>query len=323
MKKLLALTFAFLMAASFQGYSIIEMGSVEKCLSFDPDKIYRIELYNGRVYQGKIVEDDGVKVKIDSESVGIIIIQKSEIKSIKEIKKEDSDYVMNEPLLQSKVPQMNLLSQSAFTPQKGNLSLYISLLHMNAEFSITNTTVVGFETAFFAAYGFNVKQSYDFTESFRAAIKLKFGGVLGMSLTDFNAGAGQAAFTFGHDANNFTISGGLLMYTDFDIYTQPFIGGAFQTEITPTASLLGEAMYMPNNSAFIGMFGFRKETEAGMGIFNSYYNSRNDIDRGSVAKVYWDFGGGLFGFDSNYQNGFQPDLEIYPGIMIRYSRGWN
>ncbi len=312
-----------LLLVSFGGYSINEVESLEIGNSFDPDKIYKIELYNGRVYQGKILEDDGIKVKIDSESVGIIIIQKSEIKSIKEIKKEDVDYVMEEPLIQNKVPQMNLLSQSAFTPQKGNLSLYISLLHMNAEFSITNTTVVGFETAFFAAYGFNVKQSYDFTESFRAAIKVKFGGVIGASLTDFNAGAGQATFTFGHDANNFTVSGGVLMYTDFDIYTQPFIGGAFQTEITSSASLLGEAMYMPNNSAFIGMFGFRKETDAGMGIFNSYYNSRNDIERDRTPKVYWDFGGGLFGFDSNFQNGYQPDLEIYPGIMIRYSRGWN
>lgn len=309
---------SFLLAFSPLGASCVNF-DLSETSAFDPDTRYRVELYNGRVYTGKILEDDGVKIKLESENVGLIIIQKSEIKQIKELTEEDSDYVASNPMVQSKLPQMNLLSQSAFTPDKGTLNLYISLIHLNAEFSVTNTTVIGFETGFFAAYGFNVKQSYQFSESFRGAVKMKFGGVLGRSLTELNAGIGQASFTFGHDANNFTVNGGLLYYTDYDIYTEPYLGIAFQTEVTASASLLGEAMYMPGNSAFIGMIGFRKETEPGFGLFTNYDNNRVQ----ERTKVFWDFGGGLLGFDGNFNNPYQPDFEIYPGIMIRYSRTWN
>lgn len=54
------------------------------------NKIVKVELYNGVIHVGELLEDDGREILIASDKVGKLYIKKSDIAELTEIKREDS-----------------------------------------------------------------------------------------------------------------------------------------------------------------------------------------------------------------------------------------
>lgn len=199
MKNTLILLFLFLLASQWNSLS----AQVEPA----DTNLYRVVKYNKQEYIGRILNDDGREVLLETSSLGKIYIPKSEIQSITIIHRE-IDFVNDEYRGIGVFTTRYQFSTNAFPLQKHENYALINLYGPEVHFSVSKNFSIGVMATWIAS---PIVLALKYTIPTRNE-KLNFGfGTLLGSVGYLNQGKGfgglhWAMATYGDRKNNVTLS---------------------------------------------------------------------------------------------------------------------
>ena len=123
-------------AQTHSGTNIVS-AQIQQSDSTKTKQLYLVTKLNNLEYVGEILSDDGHEIFLNTENVGKIYIQKSEIKSIE--KKEDVKPIINiQDVEDNSFSTMYIFSSNALPFKKGTNYGLLSLLGPEANFAITD-----------------------------------------------------------------------------------------------------------------------------------------------------------------------------------------
>lgn len=235
-------------------------------------------LENGVEKSGYLIYDNDEEIKIWSEKIGFIKIQKIQIAEIrftteeaKEIKGEsENDY-----------SGFNAITNNAFAPSKGDS--YIRTAYFSAgvfDYGLTDDLTLGFDAFFFTAMNVNLRYKFDFSESTRLSLSSGFyytylGGGFSSNSALFSA---RAVFTVGSTDKNFSIGGTFV--SNFNRIETGFLTFSSITPVSKRTSFITDFIIAPDlrpvdldlNYFGLGFLGMRIKTRKGnrldLGIAN-------------------------------------------------------
>lgn len=168
-----------------------------------------ITTFSGKEYIGKVLQDDGREILIETQTVGKVYLQKSDVKGIKILKSKE-EIINNEYGGEGPFTTRYVFTNNALPIRKGENYYMLNLFGPEFHFAVSNNMNVGIMTTWIGSpmvlalkYTFKNKES-----------KLNFsaGTLLGTSgyIRNFKGFGGLhwLSATYGNRNNNITFSGG-------------------------------------------------------------------------------------------------------------------
>jgi len=307
MKKLLSLLFFI--------FTLFQSSELVAQVTPADTNLYRVVKYNNQEYIGRVLNDDGREILLQTTSLGKIYILKSDIQSIMSVNRE-SDFVGDEYRGTGVFTTRYQFSTNAFPLQKHENYALVNLYGPEVHFSVSSNFSVGVIATWIAS---PIVLALKYTIPTRNE-KLNFGlGTLLGSAGYLNQGKGYgglhwAMATYGDRKNNITLSLGYsyLNMGDYSgnsiiqpgIYPAVFTNGYWQFEYptnmvqttkspTTKAPILGIAgiTSVGKKASFVMdmmfMFGEKMETDIYQSVAYNYdpLNNPSSIVVGPVVTV--------------------------------------
>jgi hypothetical protein len=307
MKKLLSLLFFI--------FTLFQSSELVAQVTPADTNLYRVVKYNNQEYIGRVLNDDGREILLQTTSLGKIYILKSDIQSIMSVNRE-SDFVGDEYRGTGVFTTRYQFSTNAFPLQKHENYALVNLYGPEVHFSVSSNFSVGVIATWIAS---PIVLALKYTIPTRNE-KLNFGlGTLLGSAGYLNQGKGYgglhwAMATYGDRKNNITLSLGYsyLNMGDYSgnsiiqpgIYPAVFTNGYWQFEYptnmvqttkspTTKAPILGIAgiASVGKKASFVMdmmfMFGEKMETDIYQSVDYNYdpFNNPSSIVVGPVVTV--------------------------------------
>lgn len=198
-------------------------------------QLVQIVMMNGDMRVGYIISDDGREILIETEAIGNIYIQKSDIKSISPIDEEETDIFMGDIRIAGPFTTRYQFTTNALPIKKGENYTMIHLYGPEVHAAITDRLSLGVLTSWGASpFVGAVKYTIPTTNE---KVNFGLGGLVGTSgyLNLFRGygGLGWGMVTFGDRLKNLTISAGFAyLQTGFWDYTSRVEPGTYYPDTT-------------------------------------------------------------------------------------------
>jgi hypothetical protein len=192
-------------AQTHSGTNIVS-AQIQQSDSTKTKQLYLVTKLNNLEYVGEILSDDGHEIFLNTENVGKIYIQKSEIKSIE--KKEDVKPIINiQDVEDNSFSTMYIFSSNALPFKKGTNYGLLSLLGPEAHFALTDNLSVGILSAWIASpFAATVRYSFKTNnENLHYSVSSLFGTSGYFDNFDIYLVCPNAAVTWGKEKKNLTI----------------------------------------------------------------------------------------------------------------------
>jgi hypothetical protein len=216
--------------------------------SKDSTKTVLIILNDGSQKSGKILSDDGREILLDSDKIGKIYIAKSNIKEIKDFKKEEIVILDGEIILESPFTTRYAFTSNAFPLKKNVNYAMINLYGPEVHFAVSNRFSLGIMSTWIGSpLALNAKYSFPTKDK---EINYSLGIIAGTSGYIFKGQGygtlGWGTVTIGNRMQNISLSAGYGSIGNLQDATK-FRGGALFslagiTKIGKKASLIFDSM---------------------------------------------------------------------------------
>lgn len=222
----------------------------------DSTRIFKVELYDGSVFFGNILQQDSNSIIMRTPSIPKLELLISSIKSIDEI--DPSNFKNESYWFPNPHATRYLYAPSAFNLKKGEGYYQNTLLVLNSfNVGITDNISIGGGLELFSTFAVRTpfifitpKVGFKVSEKFHAG-----GGVLFVRIPETSLGTIYGTGTYGSKDHNITNSLGW-GFVDGEFSLRPIITLSGMTRISKRTALVSENWFIPASSKYYGLISY-------------------------------------------------------------------
>ena len=219
-----------------------------------PDSLYRVEMQDGRVLVGEILEEDEEGIVLRVEGLGTIRMIHDDIKSIRKVVPDDNE-VVDEQWIDNPNPTRYLFAPNALNLKRGSgyyQNTWIFFNNMNI--GLTNHFSLGFGVIPLFLLGINEtpvwllpKFSIPVSESLHLGAGAMLGGILSRN-NSTGAGITYGLATYGSKDRNVSMALGW-GYQGGEFASRPVVNFSFIRRMSDNLYVLSENHFIPDTNA--------------------------------------------------------------------------